>query len=79
MPPTTPAQTPADTLSSRFVAALKDQAVYRLTLDGSRITGAERIPVGKRVRDLRLGPDGWLYLLTDSPTGRVLRVEPVEP
>ncbi|MDP5239182.1 PQQ-dependent sugar dehydrogenase [Uliginosibacterium sp. 31-16] len=57
-----------------FVAALKDQAVHRLTLDGSRITGAERIPVGKRVRDIRVGPDGGLYLTTDETDGQILRL-----
>ncbi|MDO6387261.1 PQQ-dependent sugar dehydrogenase [Uliginosibacterium sp. 31-12] len=57
-----------------FVAALKDQAVHRLTLDGTRISGAERIPVGKRVRDIRVGPDGWLYLITDESEGQILRL-----
>lgn len=57
-----------------FVAALRDQAVHRLTLDGTRIIGNERIPVGKRVRDIRLGPDGWLYLTTDEREGQILRL-----
>lgn len=57
-----------------FVAALKDQAVHRLVLNGTRISGTERIPVGKRVRDIRLGPDGWLYLVTDESEGQILRL-----
>lgn len=57
-----------------FVAALKDQAVYRLVLRDGRVTGSERIEVGDRVRDIRMGPDGWLYLLTDESNGRILRM-----
>ena len=37
---------------------------------------AERIPGGERVRDVRQGPDGLLYLLTDSSEGKLLRVKP---
>jgi glucose/arabinose dehydrogenase len=37
------------------------------------------VELGERIRDVRTGPDGAIYLLTDSPTGRVLRVEPVSP
>ena len=32
--------------------------------------------VGQRLRDVRQGPDGWLYLVTDSSEGRLLRVKP---
>jgi glucose/arabinose dehydrogenase len=35
-----------------------------------------RIPVGERVRDVRVGPDGFVYVLTDGERGRVLRLEP---
>ncbi|MFM7547036.1 MAG: PQQ-dependent sugar dehydrogenase, partial [Synechococcales cyanobacterium] len=34
------------------------------------------IPIGQRVRDLRQGPDGFLYLLTDDPRGQLIRLEP---
>ncbi|KAF7598497.1 MAG: hypothetical protein CGU29_13165 [Candidatus Dactylopiibacterium carminicum] len=57
-----------------FVAALKDEAVHRFSREGTRITGVERIPVGKRVRDVRVGPDGWLYLATDESRGQILRL-----
>ncbi|MEC5385046.1 PQQ-dependent sugar dehydrogenase [Uliginosibacterium sp. H3] len=57
-----------------FVTALKDTALMRLSVDGNRITGQQRIEVGKRVRDVRVGPDGWLYLLTDEAAGQILRV-----
>lgn len=57
-----------------FVAALKDNSLNRLTLNGTQVTGMERIPIGKRVRDVRVGPDGWLYLATDESAGQILRV-----
>ncbi|MDQ7990789.1 MAG: PQQ-dependent sugar dehydrogenase [Candidatus Dactylopiibacterium sp.] len=57
-----------------FVAALKDESVVRLVMDGERVRGAERIAVGKRVRDVRVGPDGWLYLATDEEAGQILRL-----
>jgi aldose sugar dehydrogenase len=59
-----------------FVGALAGQLVARLTLDGDKVVGEERLFVGmnKRIRDVRQGPDGWLYLLTDAPDGEVLRV-----
>jgi len=57
-----------------FVAALKDTSLMRLTLNGTTITGQERINIGKRVRDVRVGPDGWLYLLTDETAGQILKL-----
>lgn len=50
--------------------------VARLELDGTRVTGEERLfqDLGKRVRDVRQGPDGALYLLTDESRGEILRV-----
>ena len=61
-----------------FVGALKDQMLVRLTLDGRRVTGEEHLlkDLGERIRDVRQGPDGALYLLTDSSSGRILRVAP---
>jgi glucose/arabinose dehydrogenase len=47
---------------------------FRLSEDGTRLVGVERIPVGARVRDVRTGPDGLLYALTDEPRGRLLRI-----
>ena len=62
---------------SLLVAALKDQALWRLTVSGTTITGRERLfgDLGKRLRDVRQGPDGWLYLLTDEDNGQILRVQ----
>ncbi len=60
-----------------FMGTLRGQALLRLTLDGDRVTGEERLLVdlGERFRDVRQGPDGWLYVLTDSRNGRILRLE----
>ncbi|MFY9514204.1 MAG: PQQ-dependent sugar dehydrogenase, partial [Rubrivivax sp.] len=60
-----------------FVGALRGQALVRLTLDGQRVVGEERLltALGERIRDVRQGPDGWLYIVTDGSNGRVLRLE----
>ncbi|MBO9509873.1 PQQ-dependent sugar dehydrogenase [Thalassospira sp. A3_1] len=59
-----------------FVGALAGRLLARLDRDGDRITGEERMleDLGERIRDVRMGPDGMIYLLTDSPSGRVLRI-----
>ncbi len=61
---------------SLFIGALAGQALIRLQLDGERIVHEERLleSLGERIRDVRLGPDGFLYLLTDAANGRLLRV-----
>lgn len=64
---------------SLFVAALAGRSVWRLTLDGNTVTGQERLLAsrGERMRHVRQGPDGALYLLVDDPTnGKVLRWGP---
>ncbi len=62
---------------SVFVGALKFQMLVRLQLDGNRIVREERLlnTLGKRIRDVRQGPDGKLWLLDDSD-GCVLRLDP---
>ena len=65
---------------SLLVGALKFQLLVRLSLDGERVTGEERFlerTVG-RIRDVRVGPDGFVYLLTDASNGRLLRLEPAD-
>jgi glucose/arabinose dehydrogenase len=60
-----------------FVGALAAKQLVRLELDaGGRVRAEERIAIGERVRDVRVGPDGALYLLTDEDPGRLLRVVP---
>jgi len=63
-----------------FVGALAGTALWRLTLSGNEVTARERLLAerGERIRDVRQGPDGALYLLTDaSPNGKLLRFEAV--
>ncbi len=63
---------------SLFVATLKEGSVRRVPLSDG-VPGAQEVlfqELGERIRDVRTGPDGALYLLTDSPEGRVLRVLP---
>lgn len=63
---------------SLFVAALKERSVRRVPLAGGKPGPQEVLfqELGERIRDVRAGPDGAIYLLTDSPNGRVLRVVP---
>jgi glucose/arabinose dehydrogenase len=66
-----------DWKGSLFIGALRGQALVRLTLDGRRVTAEQRLLEGQaRIRDVRQGPDGWLYLLTDGADGQVLRLLP---
>ena len=59
-----------------FVGALKFQLLARLVLDGERVVHEERLLEGLgRIRDVRQGPDGRLWLLDES-AGRVLRIDP---
>jgi glucose/arabinose dehydrogenase len=61
-----------------FVGALRAELLVRLRLDGEKIVKEERLLQGVlgRIRDVRSGPDGFIYLLTDSPTGVLARLEP---
>ena len=63
---------------SLFVGSLKFRLLARLELDGDTIVREERLltDLGERVRDVRQGPDGLLYLLTDETDGRLLRLAP---
>ncbi|HEU0153784.1 MAG TPA: PQQ-dependent sugar dehydrogenase [Arenimonas sp.] len=59
-----------------FVGALAFQRVVRLELEGDKVVGEEALltDLGERIRDVRQGPDGYLYLLTDAANGKLLRV-----
>lgn len=61
---------------SLFVGALAGTALWRLQLDGTRVVGRERLLANRneRIRDVRQGPDGRLYLLTDGGSGKLLRI-----
>jgi glucose/arabinose dehydrogenase len=60
------------------LGARSGRALVRLELDGDRVVHEERLleDLGARIRDVRSGPDGFLYLLTDHPDGKLLRLEP---
>jgi glucose/arabinose dehydrogenase len=64
-----------------LIGALRDQMLVRLVLDGEKVVREERLLKGLvgRIRDVRMGPDGLVYLLTDDAEGALLRLEPVKP
>ncbi len=61
-----------------FVGALSGEVLVRLEIDGERVVHEERLlqALGARIRDVRQGPDGRLYLLTDESDGALLRLDP---
>ncbi|QGW64850.1 PQQ-dependent sugar dehydrogenase [Lysobacter soli] len=63
---------------SLFLGALADGSLIRLSLDGDKITGEERLlkDIGARIRDVRVGSDGKVYVLTDETDGKLLRLDP---
>lgn len=65
---------------SLLVGSLKFSRLHRLELDADgKVVGEQQLlqDVGQRVRDVRQGPDGLLYVLTDASNGRLLRLDPV--
>jgi aldose sugar dehydrogenase len=61
-----------------FIGALRDRMLVRLVLDGEQVLKEERL-LGNalgRIRDVRMGPDGFLYLLNDESDAGVFRLEP---
>ena len=63
---------------SLFVGGMKDKRLVRLTLENDRVTGEEHLLAdrGQRVRDVRQGPDGALYVVTDQENGELWRIAP---
>ncbi|MFM8532392.1 MAG: PQQ-dependent sugar dehydrogenase [Acidimicrobiia bacterium] len=66
---------------SLFIGGHGTRDLVRLTLNGEKITGEERLlkdlqPKPEAIRDVRTGPDGALYLLTDGAAGRLLKLVP---
>lgn len=61
-----------------FVGALAGRHLARLVLDGEQVTAEERLltDLNQRIRDVKQGPDGAIYVATDSARGRILRVTP---
>ncbi len=61
-----------------LIGALRGQSLIRVRLDGEKFVDDEFMLQGAlpRVRDVRVGPDGYVYLLTDLPNGSIVRLEP---
>jgi glucose/arabinose dehydrogenase len=61
-----------------FVGSLKFRLLVRLRIQNGKVVHEERMLKGElgRIRDVRLGPDGLLYLLTDEDDGRLIRLIP---
>lgn len=61
-----------------FIGSLKFGLLVRLEFEGERVVKEERLLEGLlgRIRDVRNGPDGYLYLLTDAQNGKLARLEP---
>lgn len=63
---------------SLFIGSLGEKRLVRLTIDNDRVTGEEHLLVDRkqRVRDVRQGPDGALYVVTDQEKGELWRISP---
>jgi len=60
-----------------LAGGLISQAVHRFQVNPQgEVKEVGKIPIGARVRDVRVGPDGLIYVLTDTPKGQLLRIEP---
>jgi aldose sugar dehydrogenase len=61
-----------------FMGTLRGESLIRLELDGNTVVKEERLLSSRnsRIRDVREGPDGYLYVLTDSADGQLLRLQP---
>jgi glucose/arabinose dehydrogenase len=61
---------------SLFVGALAGTGIWRFPVSGNTLGAREQLFTSLgRIRDVRQGPDGWIYLLTDSASGRIVRVQ----
>ncbi|MGC9185841.1 MAG: PQQ-dependent sugar dehydrogenase, partial [Thiomonas sp.] len=63
---------------SLFLGALAGQALWRLQLDANKVVAREALfaDLGERIRDVRQGPDGALYLISDGASAKIYRVQP---
>lgn len=67
-----------DWQGSALIGGLTEQGLVRLEIENEKVTEEERIPLGARIRDVEQSPEGYVYLLTDSQEGKVLRLKPLE-
>lgn len=63
---------------SLFIGALREKRLVRLVIDGNRVTGEEHLLADRnqRIRDVRQGPDGALYIVTDQENGELWKISP---
>lgn len=63
-----------------FIGSLVQSHLRRVVLNGTKVVGQQVLfrELGERIRDVRQGPDGYLYFLTDNDNGRLLRIEPAQ-
>ena len=61
---------------SALMGGLSSRALVRVTLDGDKAVEADRFDMGERIREVEQGPDGAVWLLTDGPQGKLLRLTP---
>jgi len=63
---------------SLLMGTLRGQVLIRLTLEGDRVVSEQRLleDLKQRIRDVRQGPDGWIYVLTEGAAALLLRVQP---
>ncbi len=61
-----------------LIASLAEKSIRRLNIEDEAVIDQEILfkDLGYRMRDVRVGPDGYIYLLTDSSSGKVMRVSP---
>jgi glucose/arabinose dehydrogenase len=59
-----------------LAGGLVSKSVIRIKIEGNKAVVQETIPVGQRVRDVRQGKDGFIYILTDEQAGQLIRIEP---
>jgi glucose/arabinose dehydrogenase len=59
-----------------IVGGLSSKALIRLTLEGTTVTGEDRIDMQRRIRDVIQAPDGALLVITDEKTGALLKLTP---
>ena len=68
-------------MGSLFIGGLETTNLVRLDIKGDRVVSEERLlkdlqPKAERIRDVRQGPEGAIYVLTDNPQGRILKLVP---
>jgi glucose/arabinose dehydrogenase len=65
---------------SALMGGMQTQSLNRITFDGmGGATAAERWPVGHRIRDVAVGPDGTVWMIEDAPRGGLFKVTPKQP